>query len=357
VRILAWYAARRFFKPFLFGVGLFSVLSFLGVTIEKLNSLLHSDASITVLLEYLWLGVPRWTIQMLPAATLLATLVAISGLVRSGEWLAVQASGIQPLAFWRPLLGCSLVVTGLGYFAQERVSPYCSRSIQEVWQDRIHPDWDWGRYSRVALAGGPNQFLQASAFHLKEGRLERVILDTMGAGGLERQLDAQTALWDPAAGRWTFYDGVERRFDAAGAREESFDRKESGLAVAPADLVPRTADPDEMNPRDIRGYVERAGGMEFAPIAFQIGVHTKRAYPFANFILCALGIPIALMLRRSSLVVNLCAALAVFALYMWLMQVGKIIGAGGAVSPALAAWFANLIFGTLALGLLWRYEA
>jgi len=354
--IFAAYAARRFFKPFLFAVALFSILAFLGGMLEKMRLLLHSSASVRLILEYLCLGVPRWTIETLPAATLLAAMVAISEFVRSGEWLAVQASGVKASAFWRPLLACSLVVAGLAYAAQRTVTPYCSRSLQKLWQERIHPDWDWGRYTRIALAAGPDQFLQASEFHLKDGRMEGVIFDLTGPAGLERQLAAAKALWDPLAGRWTFYDGVERSFERAGMREQAFDRMGSSLALPPGELVARTSDPGEMSPAEVRRYVERAGGIEFAPIAFRIGLHAKKAHPFANFVLCALGIPVALRLRRRSLVLNLCAALAIFALYMWLLQAGKIMGAGGAVSPILAAWLANVVFGTLALGLMWRYE-
>ena len=99
MKIFTLYMARKFFKPFLFGLGLFALLIFLGDMFDKMNYLFKTKASLWVVFQYLWLEVPYWTIRVIPMATLLATLVAITGFVQSGEWIAAQASGFKTRDF------------------------------------------------------------------------------------------------------------------------------------------------------------------------------------------------------------------------------------------------------------------
>lgn len=352
MRIFTLYMAQRFFKPFFFGLGLFALLIFLGDMFDKMNHLLKSKAALGVILEYLWLEVPYWTIRVIPMATLLATLIAITGFAQSGEWIGAQAAGFETARFWRPVLWCSLLVTAASFAAQETVLPACYRRARQLWQDKIHPEWEWDKYLDIALVGGPDEFISAKLFLPKEGRMERPILEKMGPRGLERQLDAGLALWDGLRGLWVFYDGVERVFSDGRVREEPFKKRDSDLTVAPRLLIPRPRNPDEMSLREMRRYAERISHLGEPARALRVAAHHKIAYPFTNFVICALGIPVALRLRRAHKVLSFCAALAISFLYLWFIEIGRALGGAGQLSPLTSAWAANLFFGGIAVGLL-----
>lgn len=356
MRIFTVYMAKRFFKPFLFGLGLFALLIFLGDMFDKLNYLVKSKASYAVILQYLWLEVPYWTVRVVPMATLLATLVSVTGFIQSGEWIAVQASGFQSRDFWLPVLGCAALVTLGSFAAQETVLPACYRRARQLWQDKIHPEWEWDKYLDIALIGGPDEFIQAKEFYPKDGRMERPLLERMGPSGIVSQLDAQSALWDAAKGRWVFKNGVERRFSGGKATERPFEEKDSDLSVPPRSLIPRAKNPDEMSLRELRLHAERASHLGESSRALRVAAQGKLSYPLTNLVICALGIPIALRLRRSSKVANFSAALGVSFLYLWVIEIGRALGTAGQVPPFVAAWAPNALFAGLALGLIRRYD-
>jgi lipopolysaccharide export system permease protein len=346
----------RFLKPFAFGLGMFAVLIFLGDTFDKMNPIMRSRASLPVILECLWLGVPYWAVRVIPMATLLATLVAVGGFVQSGEWLATQSCGLETRRFWLPVLGCSLVVSVLAFAAQEAVMPAAWARSRKLWRDKVHPEWEWTKYQNVALLGGPDQFVQAWLFLPKDGKLERPILETMGARGVDRQLDAKYAFWDPARKRWVFHDGVERIFGAMGVVETAFEFKVSELEVPPLELVPRATSPDELTMREALAYARRVGRFGGSPREYEVAAMAKVAYPFTNLIICALGIPIALRLRKSSRVASFCAALALSFVFLWMMEIGRTLGVSGRLPPLAAAWMANAGFGALAVVLIRRWD-
>ena len=346
----------RFLKPFLFGLCLFALLIFLGDTFDKMNYIVKSKAPLGIILECLWLGVPYWAVRVIPMATLLATLVAMSGFVQSGEWLATQSCGLETKRFWLPILWSSMAVAALAFAAQETVMPVAWARSQKLWHERVHPEWEWTKYPDVALAGGDDRFVSALWFKPKDGRMDRPTYEKLGEQGVSYQLDSQYALWDAAAKRWVFYKGVERIFGPDGVVEKPFDVKMSDFESAPLDLIPRPLDPDQMTLREVRSYASRVGRFGGSPLEYEVAAQAKLALPLANLVICALGIPIALRLRKSSRVVSFCGALGISFIYLWCTEVGRAMGVGGTVPPWVAAWAANAVFGTTAFFLIRRWD-
>ncbi len=346
----------RFLKPFAYGLGLFAVLIFLGDTFDKMNYIVKSKASFPVIFECLWLSVPYWAVRVIPMATLLATLVAMSGFVQSGEWLATQACGLETRRFWMPILWSSVAVAVVAFAAQETVMPAAWARSRRLWHEQVHPEPEWRMYSDVVFALDDRLFVQCSLFLPQDGRMERPIMETLGPQGVVSQLDAKWADWDGVRKRWVFETGVERAFGPTGVVETSFEEKVSDLDSPPADLIPRPINPDEMSLREVRAYSKRVGRFGGSPREYEVAEQTKVAYPFANIVICALGIPIALRLRRSSRVISFCAALGLSFAYLWFMEIGRAMGVSGALPPWAAAWAADAFFGATAVVLIRRWD-
>jgi lipopolysaccharide export system permease protein len=356
VTIFTRHMIARFLKPFAFGLGLFAVLIFLGDMFDKMNYIVKSSAPLGVILECLWLGVPYWSVRVIPMATLLATLVAMSGFVQSGEWLATQACGFETRRFWLPILGASAAVAVVSFAAQETVMPAAWARSQRLWHEQVHPEPEWAVYSDVVFALDDRLFVQAGIFSPKEGTLKRTILETLGPQGVVSQLDALSAEWDPGPRRWVFKNGVERVFGPQGAVEKAFASQVSELDSPPVEMIPRPRNPDEMTLKEVRSYARRVGRFGGSPREYEVAAQAKLAYPLANLVICALGIPIALRLRKSSRVVSFCGALVISFVYLWCMEVGRAMGVGGTLPAWAAAWAANALFGATAVVLIRRWD-
>jgi len=348
--LLARYALRRFLAPFFFGLGVFALVVLLGDFFDKMNQIMGSKASFLTVAEYLGLSVPYWAIRVLPMATLLATIVSVTGFMLSGEFIGVQSSGVRPLDFFRPLLRASFVVAAAAFLLQETLLPACFSRAQRLWRERIHPEWEWNKYHDVQLVGGLDQFVTTKLFWVREGIMERPVLDYYGPDGVERQIDAKEARWKAESGRWVFEDGVERRYLAGRVESEKpFKALESGLSVPPNDLMPRMKNPEEMSLLELRRELRRARRLGAPQHPLKTAMQTKLAYPLTNVVLCALGLPIALRLGRASRPASFAAALGVSFLYLWLIETGRSLGDVGRLAPATAAWLPHLLFGAAAL--------
>lgn len=354
--ILARYVTRQFFRPFFFGVAVFSLLIFLANLFDHLKVLIQSEASFHWIFQYLWLEVPLWTMKVLPVATLLATLFTIGGFIVSGEWLALQASGFRHLDFLRPIFLCALAVTALSFAAQELVVPYCYNRSRIIYQEKIKkvPRSRRTQWNNVLLSGGPGDILMAQFFDLEKGLMKRVVLDSYKNNFLVEQVDALEASWNPQKRQWVFAKGVLRKFDpeTGKVREKPFETYPSALSLPPSQLKPQDKKVDEMTLSEIRGTLSRLKRLELSTQEAWVAFHSKLAYPFANLIVCALGIPFALKTRKHSRSHNFAAALGISFLYWWVLSVGQALGNAGYLPAGLGAWLANLLFGAASIYLL-----
>jgi len=355
MRILSRYMSLRFLGPFLFGLGTFALLVFLGDLFDKLKQIINSPADGRLITEYLLLQAPYWAVRIVPMATLLAALFAVTGFVSSGEFVAVQAAGIPARSFFIPLLWMALAASALTFIAQETVLPLCRGRAQELWREKIQPSQSWDVYKDRVLVVGADRLISVAVLNVKDGIMERPVLDDYGPRGLVRQIDAALARWDAGKRRWVFETGVERTFEESGAvaAERPFSYHDSDLSISPRSLRPWDKESDEMSLRETVRLARRLRELGQPAHKAKTAIQSKLSYPFTNLILCALGIPIALRLRRASKPVSFGAALVVGFLYLWFIEMGTALGNSGRVPPIPAAWMANALFGGLAV---WMYR-
>jgi lipopolysaccharide export system permease protein len=88
--------------------------------------------------------------------------------------------------------------------------------------------------------------------------------------------------------------------------------------------------------------------------SYEIEIHKKFALAVACFVFVMLGAPIALRFPRGGVGLTLGVSLVVFALYYIGLTAGAAAASQGLLPPVIAMWAANVIFGAVALLLLWR---
>lgn len=352
MRIFTKYMVFKFLGPFLFGLGTFALLVFMGDLFDKMHKIATSAASPGVIVEYLLLQMPYWTIRIVPMATLLAALFSVSGFVRSGEFVAVQSAGFDVGTFFKPLLWISLIIAGVSFIAQETILPASYKRAQHLWRMEIHPER--GAHADAIYVVGQDRILTASQFLAQEGRMERVVLDDYITQGLRRQLDASLARWDAGRKIWVFEKGIERIFQAESGEikeEIPFEVLDTTLSTDPKQMRPHQQSPDTMSFLELRRYVQHLEAMGRPTHREKTGMYAKLAYPFTNLILCALGICVALRLRQANRPFVFASALFLSFFYIWLIELGWYLGKAGRLPPLTATWIANVIFGIISISL------
>ncbi len=98
----------------------------------------------------------------------------------------------------------------------------------------------------------------------------------------------------------------------------------------------------------------RRSGLEILDIETELNF--KISYPFTNFILIFLGIPIGLLLKKGGKGASFGLSLLIGLGYYETMAFFKILAKSGIMSPYVVAWVPNLIFLGVGIYLYTRVE-
>ena len=348
---LSHYIAKKFWGPFFFALGVFAALVVLGDTFEKLKTLSNGYSTLGAVLKYSLLTFPSWLTTIVPVACLLAAISVISEMVANGEWTACVAGGFAPRQLFKPVVQCIILVAVLSLAVQEFIVPTLNRKATILYYTQIKPDknFNLNTESDVAIKLANKEMLYAKWVDLGQGLMQNVSLDVYNdQWDIASQIIARRMVWDPAQKAWIFQDGTQRVFpDENTAQDTHFDTQISPVKLSPKEMSVSRTEAKLLSIRELTkriGFFKRTG---LASYAAETQRQSKLATPFVTLIMCLLGMPFAISLRRKSKILNIIASMVIAFTFWWLISMITSVGENGYLNPYLAGWGPVLIFGVV----------
>jgi len=358
MRILTRYILSEFLKPFLLGLAAFLSLLIISELFVQLERWIELKTPLLVCLEYLFWRTPEWLVRTSPVAVLLGTLFSLGGLARNNELTAMKASGISLFRIVLPLLVlCLLLVSGSLLFS-EVIVPFANQRVDYTYNAKVmHREIrNYQKQENLVIAGEEGRMYTIKYLNGEKKLMEGVSVDQFNRNfDLISQIHATKAVWK--GNYWIFYDGILRQFyygEKREIKEEKFKERVFHLPERLDHFSRRQEKPGEMNYLELRSYVTKLTRNGIPAIQEKVALYSKISFPFSCFIIMLVGIPFAIETSRSGKVIGFTLSIFVCFLYWGMFSVGKAIGENRVLPPVLAAWFANIIFGILALGLISR---
>ena len=107
-----------------------------------------------------------------------------------------------------------------------------------------------------------------------------------------------------------------------------------------------------MSYSELREHINglRASGLNVTEYLVQL--QRKLAFPFITLIMALIAVPFAVTTGKRGAMYGIGAGIVLAIVYWMLISVAAGIGSAGLISPILAAWAPNLVFGSVAVYLL-----
>jgi len=356
--LLTRYLMREFLRLFFLclagGTALYLVIDLF----DRINIFVRHGADIKWIVLFLLYKMPLMVYQIVPATVLLSVLLSLGLLTRHNEILALRTSGIPVARIAYPFVGISLIVS-LGAFLLNEfvVSPAYQRSeyIRRILIEGQVP-YSLKIRDRIWFKGEEG-FYKIASFLPAKNEMQGVTWFTVSRPfQLARRIDAEKATWQD--GQWVFYDAVERVFQSGELIETiRSDQRNIQLQETPEDFHVLRTEAEEMPFSRLLRYIKKIESEGYDSTPYRVELHKKVSYPVLNIITAFLGIPFALRLPRiGGLAAAAGMSLVLGFVYWVLFAVTVSIGQAGLLPPFVAAWAANILFGTLGIYLLLRVE-
>jgi LPS export ABC transporter permease LptF/LPS export ABC transporter permease LptG len=336
--------------------GLFYISTFIDLS----DKLFKGEVGTAMLLQYFWWATPQYLYYILAIAVLVAALVTIGLLTKNSELIVMRACGISLYRTAVPLVAFAVVASGLLYVMEEHVLAMSNQ--------RAH------RLRHVIRGGDPQTFdvLNRKWVVSPDGRVYHyqyydpsrrnlvglsVFSFDADTGNLVERVYASQAGWAPegpdTGPRWLARNGWIRAFDAAG-EVRAFERfGERTLPLEPAEyFVTEVPEPDRMNYGQLSQYIDELRTSGYDVRQWEVDLQRKLAFPFVTLVMTLIAVPFAVTTGRRGAMYGIGVGIVLALVYWTLISVFAAFGAGGALSPLLAAWAPNILFAATALVLL-----
>ncbi len=356
MRIIDRYILLSVIRMFLAAILVFTFLYILIDVATHLDDFLSNKVPTATIVSYYLSFFPVMFVQTSPIACLLSVLFTYSGLNNNNEIIALRASGFNFTRITRPAIFFGLMATALVFLVNERFAPQAAMLAQEIKKTRIEINVkDRGNklppIKYLFFYGVDNRLFFIDEFDPSEKTLAGITV--IGQDEKQRMTEKITAFKGVWTGRgWKLLNCQLSRYnpqdltlttDVQFFKEKTFEFNES-----PDDLLKQRMSVSSMNIRQLKNYIRRfkASGAIGAINNLRVDLHQRIAYPFACIVIIFVGLPFALITgRRKGLTfASVGIALAIGFLFYVVNAVGLALGKGGALPPAVAAWFAPVLF-------------
>ena len=351
------YIMRKYLAIFLLVFLALLSISVIVTFFERIDNIYEHNKSLSLLFRYLQYRIPEFTNYILPVAVLATALLTLGLLTKSNEITAMKACGLSIYRLVLSLLVTAGLVSLFSFALQERLVPSANKKAEEVW-NRIN-DVPARSYSfldrRWVLSRNKSRIYHYSYFEPATGAFSQLSVFELNPSSwsLVRRLYAEKGRLE--GNLLSLSRGWSRSFPGEfQSRFEAFQGMDLRLAEDPGYFVKEVKEPSLMSFGELKRYTAEVEGMGFETTRFKVDLSSKVSFPFVSLVMTLLAIPFAFSMGKRGALVGLGLSIIIAMLYWGALGVFRSLGYVSFLSPFLASWGPNLIFGPLGLYLLFR---
>ena len=297
-----------------------------------------------------------------PIAVLVAVLITFGVMARHNEITAMKAAGLSIYRIVLPALTLSAVIClGMFEFAEYLLPPLNKRASQDKNVIKGRPPqssstnehrWIMGSDGRMynfdymqkgdALGGVPTSLYGLSIYDVDPKTWQ-----------LRDRLYAARAAWNGVGynlergWRWTFTPKTAfRDFNEARTRE----------IEGPSYFAREDRASETMSFAELHAQILTLEKLGLDVTKLRVELHRKIAWPMVSLVMTMIGIPFAFVVARRGALYGVAASVMIAIVYWATLAIFDALGNNALLSPVLAAWAPNILFGTTALYFLFTLE-
>jgi LPS export ABC transporter permease LptG len=363
--LLDVYVSRQYLSvfglAFIALVGIFYISTF----IDLADKLFGGRATARLMLRYFYFATPQYIYYIIPMAALVATLVTIGLLTKNSELIVMRACGISLYRSALPLVLFAALFSGVLFEMQEQVLSVSNREATRLNAIiRGYPMQQFGVMNRQWIVGRSgdiyryehfdprvNQFQRLSIFHLDEQAWKLNTLTYARDAALVKHpgADDQPVLMWMARVGWTreFAVAKRRNTEVPVVKYTAFGERTISLEP-PTYFKTEDVEADRMTYRELKDYIGQLKASGYHVVPYLVQLQRKIAFPFVTLVMTLLAVPFAVTTGRSGAFYGIGVGLVLSLIYWTALSIFGALGAGGWMSPVLAAWAPNILFAAAA---------
>ena len=354
MKIFDWYILKRYLLTFFLMLLLFIPI---GITVnlaEKIDRILENKVPFEEVVAYYIDFTIYFANLLFPLFLFLSVIWFTSKLANNTEVIAFLSSGVSFARFLRPyFIGASIIAT-VALLLGMYWAPVASKGFNEFTYKYLKNNKKVVETQYIHQQINENEYIYVSNFDTKSMRGNNFTLEHFEGNKLIYKIHA-TAI------RYIEKDSIYRlsnyNLRRIGVNEDTLvfrRRVDTLLGFDLQDLTPPMYVAETLTINELSDFIEREEARGSSNISrYKVVQYKKWSLPFAVFILTIIAVSVSSIKRRGGMGVNLAFGIVIAMIYVFFDKIFSVMAQQSDFSPLIAVWFPNIIFGVLAIYLLY----
>ena len=355
-KILDRYIIKEVMSFVALAVAALTIMLIMQTLFELMEMLINKKVGWIYIIKLLAYRLPAFLVVTFPISLLASSELAIGNLSTNGEITAMRAGGISLRRIIFPFLIAAFGISVLSFIINDYIVPEANHTSQNIIREIVLKKGPPNIKRNVFFRDAENRYFYINRLDEKNMIMQDIMVYELTREKFPRTITAKTGKW--VIDTWKLENGTIYNYDEEGkiTYEMSFTNLDIIVKDDLKKFFKNQRTPQEMKSSELRQQIDILKKAGADTKNFEVALHMKYAIPFSGLIFVLLGVPLGLRVKRGSKATGIIISIILVFLYYAFLSATRSFGRGGMISPFLAAWLANIVFGILGFIIMVRSE-
>ena len=292
---------------------------------------------------------------LFPLFLFLSVIWFTSKLANNTEIVAFLSSGVSFGRFLRPYLIGATIVAIFSMFLGMYLAPKASKGYNEFGYKYLKGNKKDKETVNLFRQINDDEIIYVSNFNPKDKRGSNFTLEHFDDNKLEYRISAQSITYQEEDSTYKMINYVKRIIGKDNDIILNERRKDTIFTFDLEDLTPVTYIAETLNYKELSSFIEKEESRGSSNInRYKVVKYKKWSLPVSVFILTIIALAVSSKKRRGGMGANLALGIGIAMVYVFFDKVFGVMAEQSDLPPVIAVWFPNMVFGTLAVYLLYN---
>ena len=353
MKILDWYILKRYLFTFLMMLLLFIPI---GITVnlaEKIGRILERNVPFSAVAQYYFDFTIYFANLLFPIFLFLSVIWFTSKLANNTEIVAFLSSGVSFWRFLRPYMIGATIIAAFALVMGLYLAPKASKGFNEFVYKYLKNNPNTAKTTNIYKQINDNDYIYLSSFNPVTKRGVNFTLEHFEGNAMTYKITANSIVDNDSTYRLINY--TKRIFGEHEDIIETARRMDVPFEFDAEDLTPEEYIAETLQYGELTRFIEKETKRGSSNIGrYQVVKYKKWSLPVAVYILTIIAVSVSSIKRRGGMGVNLAFGITIAMIYVFFDKVFGVMAQQSSFDPRVAVWFPNIVFGILAVYLLFN---
>jgi lipopolysaccharide export system permease protein len=361
MKTLDRYILGKVLSTFFFVVLMLTAIILVIDVTEKMDKFARNNLPFSVILGYYGDFIP-WIAGLLTPITIFISIVFVTArLAAHSEIIAILSGGVSFRRFLVPYFIASTIIAGISFVLNGWIIPRSNRD-RVAFELKYFENKTFYDKRNVHMQVAPNVYMFLQNFNNQSNTGYLFTLEKFDQNRLVEKLSADNITWDTVASKWKLRNWTLKEVDQIFSDSAALDKKtrtgqwmDTVLSVTPKDFENESRQYDGMTIGELQRHIAK---MKFRGMTgvenYQTELYIRFSAPFTAFVLVFMGVIVSSRKARGGTGFQIALGFFLSFVFILFFILSRTFAEAGSLSPWLAAWIPNIIFGMIS-GFMYKY--